>query len=153
MAALAGDRRVLSCLAGGALSVSFCNGRLAPRSKGGLRTVTRRTLKGAVDRIGLAANIAETSAMSMLSELTSAARVDGALRDSDDNRGRFSRCLEGVSFFTESLLLVVAVDIVLIRTEDGVLMVPERSLMGVFCADVLSASLGLNTPDDEETLD
>lgn len=63
---------------------------------------------------------------------------------------------EGVSFFAESLLLVV--DAVLIRLEDEVLMVPARSLMGVFCisvlfTDVLSVILGSNTREDPETFD
>jgi len=95
----------------------------------------RRALGGAMDFAGetpgLTASSADTSAMSILSELISAAMVEVDASKSEDKRGRFSVRFVGESFFVDMRLLVVAVESVLTRTDEGVLMVPF-GLTGVF---------------------
>jgi len=137
----------------------------------GLRAVTRRTLDGAMDLVGdtfgLTESKAETSAMSILSELMSAAMVDvnvakveAALlgRDSEESRGRLSVRVIGEPVLSlmgaERRLLLV--DIVLILTDEGVLIVeevPARCLIGVLKFGGLSVTLGSNILEESDTVD
>jgi hypothetical protein len=124
-------------------------------------------LDGAMDFAGetpgLTASSADTSAISMLSELKSAAPIvdvdassELGSRDSDNSRGRFSMRLVGESIFVDRRLLVVAEERVLILREEGVLIVPFDLTgvlgPGLFCGAV-RVILGSNILDEVEMVD
>jgi hypothetical protein len=127
--------------------------------------VTRRTLDGATDLVGdtfgLTESKAETSAMSMLSELMSAVMVDVDVakveapllgRDSEESRGRLSIRVIGEPMlgFCGAERRLLLVDIVLILTDEGVLIVeevPARCLIGVLKCG------GLSILEESDTVD
>lgn len=136
----------------------------------GLLRVVLRALGGASidftgETLGLTDRSAETSAMSMLSELKSpspdvdVARSDlfPGVRLSDDRRGRLSVRLTGESTLpVERRLLAVAVETVRARMDEGELILPTRDRMGVLKrslpvvrrGDSLGSVLGSNILDD-----
>ena len=135
-----------------------------------LLRVTRRALDGASidfagETPGLTERSAETSAISILSELRSPIpdvdmeRSDEfpGVRLSDDRRGRLSVRLRGESALpVERRLLAVAVESVRIRTDEGELELGTRDRMGVLSrslplvrrGDSLGSVLGSNILDD-----
>lgn len=160
-----GERYDGFCRGGIAEFPDLREGVVGPLEGKGRRTVTRRTLAGPMDfageTLGLTASNADTSAISMLSELISAPMVEVEAssellaRGSEERRGRFSVRVVGESSLTDRRLL--AVERVLIRREPGVLIVPfvltgVLSPPGLFCG-VVRIIFGSNILDEVETFD